>query len=267
MGLKSKNSTGYDETFIALVEMIYGEGLLSQGGEQSIQDMFSGYNLEGMKALDIGCGLGMYDILLAKYHSVEIIGIDPHPLMIERACHNLAKFKEDLKGRVSFIQNQASLDLDLFSENTFDLIFSKESILHIPLNHKKNFFNEIYRVLKPNGHLIIMDWLHRDPNYSESVKKMMEMDQVTFALLTPLEYMNLLEQCGFSHCLLEDTTAEHAALSQQNIARIHQLEDKIKTHFGEKIYLSCLKSWEYQKDAFERRELLTGILRAKKNKN
>lgn len=76
---------GYDEGFIELVEMIYGEGFLSQGGSRSIDEMFDGVNLDEMKALDLGSGLGMYDIHLATNHNMQIIGIDPQAIMARKA--------------------------------------------------------------------------------------------------------------------------------------------------------------------------------------
>lgn len=255
---------GYDDLFISLVELVYGEGLLSQGGESSIDEMFANQNLNGLTALDVGCGLGMYDILIAKKNKIDIIGIDPHPKMIEKANQYLAKYKDQLKGSVRFQKISSSNRLESFQDNSFDLIFSKETILHIPLNEKLSFFKEVYRLLHSPGSLVILDWMHRDVHYSTNTKKMMELDKVRFALTTPEDYEKLLKQAGFCSITYQDTTAAHAVMSDQNIQHIYQIKDQIIKQFGENVFYDSLKSWQYQSEAFQKRELLTGVFRCQK---
>lgn len=252
----------YEDDFIALVEMVYGEGLLSQGGINSIDEMFFGIDLDGLKLLDLGSGLGMYDIYLAKHNRVEIVGLDPQETLVQKANLNLEKFESELKGTVLFLLMKNPHHLNEFLDNSFDLVFSKESILHVPYEVKESYFKEIYRVLKPGGRIVIMDWMHSSPIYTANTKKMMEMDGIVFQLSTPFEYVAVLKQAGFDHIQLTDTTLQHAELSQQNIDTIISIEEKIKSRFGEDIYNYSLESWTYQRDAFRTRELLTGIFRA-----
>jgi len=257
-------SEEYDNDFIALVEMIYGEGLLSQGGLKSIDEMFYGIDLNGLKLLDLGSGLGMYDIYLAKHNRVEIVGLDPQEVLVQRANVNLEKSKNDLKGHVSFLLMRNPNNLNEFSDNYFDIVFSKESILHVPHEVKESYFKEIYRVLKPNGKIIIMDWMHSGPIYTANTRKMMEMDGIVYQLSTPFEYDKILKKAGFNNIELIDTTCQHAKISQQNIDTIISIEDKIKSRFGEDVYNYSLESWTYQRDAFKTRDLLTGIFKASK---
>lgn len=256
----------YDNDFISLVEMVYGEGLLSQGGIHSIDEMLYGIDLEGLKVLDLGCGLGMYDIYLAKYHNTEIIAVDPLEKLIQKANLNLEDHKKTLVGSVSFLVMKNPNNLNEFLDDSFDVVFSKESMLHVPYEAKENCFKEIYRVLKPGGKIIIMDWMHSSPVYTDDTRRMMEMDGLTFQLLTPLEYQNILKSSGFDHIELADTTLKHAEISQQNMDTIIAIEDRIKTQFGEDAYKYSLESWTYQRNAFQTRELLTGILRANKGR-
>lgn len=258
-------SQDYESDFIELIEMIYGEGLLSQGGLDSIDEMFSGMDLNGLKLLDLGSGLGMYDIYLAKHANVEIVGLDPQAELVERANSNLEKSKKELLGTVSFLQMKNPHNLSEFPDHSFDLVFSKEAILHVPYEAKEHYFKEIYRVLKPGGKIVVMDWMHRDSQYTTNTKKMMEMDGIVFQLTTLLEYENYLKEAGFSFIELRDTTAQHAKLSQQNIDTIMLLEEQIKSRFDEPTFNYSLESWTYQRDAFDTRELLTAIFKASKN--
>lgn len=257
-------SQEYEDDFVALIEMVYGEGLLSQGGISSIDEMFEGIDLDGLKLLDLGCGLGKFDIYLATNHSVEILGIDPQEKLIKRALNDLERYQKNLKGRVFFQRMRNPNDLKEFPDNSFDIIFSKEALLHVPLEVKESYFAEVHRVLKPGGKIVLMDWMRSGPTFSENTQKMMEMDGIVFQLLTPLEYQQILEKSGFEKIQHIDTTHKHALLSQENIATIMDLEELIKVRFGEDTYNYSIVSWGYQKDAFQTRDLLTGIFKAVK---
>lgn len=257
-------SQEYDRDFIDLVEMIYGEGFLSQGGTESIDEMFRGINLDKLKILDLGSGLGAPDLYLAQHYNVDITGIDPQNIMIKEANKNLENIKKNLKGTVSFLLMEDPSNLNQFSDCSFDLIISKESILHVPLEIKEAYFNEIYRVLKPQGQIVILDWMHDAPNYSENTKRMMEMDGLVFALQTPNDYQNQLKKVGFKNIQFEDVTLQHAKISEVNIETIMSLEEKLKERFGDEIFNYSLQSWTFQRDAFLSHELIVGLFRALK---
>lgn len=254
----------YDNDFISLLEMVYGEGLLSQWGINSIDQMFEGIDLKGLKLLDLGSGLGMYDIYLAKKHDIELVVVDPQESLVKRANITLEKHKNKLIGNVCFLLMKNPYNLNEFSDDLFDIVFSKESILHVPNEVKDAYFKEIYRVLKPSGKVLIMDWMHNSPIYGDNTRKIMEMDGLSFQLLMPLEYEGLLKRSRFEIIQFTDTTFHHEQLSQQNIDAIISLKEIIKIKFGEDVYNYSIESWGYQRDAFQSRELLTGIFKATK---
>lgn len=257
-------SNGYDEDFIELIEMVYGNGYLSQGGKESVDQMFYGIDLNGKEILDLGSGLGGPSIYLAQNYQVEIVGIDPLPMMVQKARSNLNSIEIDLKGSVSFILMEDPHHLKQFSNHSFDLIFSKESILHVPLEVKLDYFKEVNRVLKPGGELVILDWLHDSPNYSTNTKKMMEMDGIPFYLVTISEYLDILEKAEFANIQFFNFTLDHTEECQKNLKTITSLADTIKARFGEDTYNYSLQSWTYQRDAFKSGELIVGHFRAKK---
>lgn len=163
--------------------MIYGKGFLSQGGEGSINQIFEGVDLDGCALLDIGSGLGLPLIYTAKNYEVRAVGIEAQKWMVERANRNLQNASEELKGTVDFLNAN---NLRQFSDQTFDVVMSKEALLHIPLEIKEQFFKEIYRVLKPGSQIVILDWMHSRPNYTSKTKRMMEIDEVAYNLIARL---------------------------------------------------------------------------------
>lgn len=123
------------------------------------------------KVLDVGTGRGLFAIEVAKrLTSGTVIGIDvwepesikrlnfvhkwaqPTGSSKDRACLN-AKI-ESVEEKINFINMDAS-NLD-FGENTFDRVICGYVISHLG-KHGGKVLNEINRVLKPAGKLLIVD--------------------------------------------------------------------------------------------------------------
>nr|AWI66908.1 Methyltransferase [Caecomyces sp.] len=117
------------------------------------QDSYDPANKEIVKEpfkdfLDIGCGTGnTIEYLLKEYPDAHYTGIDLAEKMIEVAKK---KIQHD---NVEFLVGDAE-NLP-FEDNKYDVIICKESIHHYP--NPEKFFKESFRVLKPNGRLIIVD--------------------------------------------------------------------------------------------------------------
>ena len=58
----------YDESMLALLQIIWGDGFLSPGGSEEIARLLEGSSIAGCSVLDIGCGLGAIDELLVHEH-------------------------------------------------------------------------------------------------------------------------------------------------------------------------------------------------------
>lgn len=96
--------------------------------------------------MDIACGTGYGVSILKSAGYDEIYGVDlDHSAVKFAADHNL-----NLKG-TAFIQANGSILP--FRNHSFDLITCFETFEH--LIDSKRFLNELYRVLKPSGKLII----------------------------------------------------------------------------------------------------------------
>ena len=97
--------------------------------------------------LDCGCGTApMLTLLHKKYPEKNYTGIDLTPKMIEIAK---AKNMQGVKLVVGDCENLP------FAENSFDAVICCQSFHHYP--NVQAFFNSVYRVLRPNGRLILRD--------------------------------------------------------------------------------------------------------------
>jgi ubiquinone/menaquinone biosynthesis C-methylase UbiE len=107
----------------------------------------------GDSVLEIGCGTGTLT-LAAKQKagsSGKVYGIDVIPGMIETSQRKAAAANLD----VTF--QEGSINDIPFSENQFDIVMCSFMIFHMSEGVRRKGFTEIYRVLKPNGRLLIVD--------------------------------------------------------------------------------------------------------------
>jgi len=105
------------------------------------------------KVLDIGTGSGLLAIGLsgAKGNDFDITAIDISPNMLEKAKENATQAGQ--VDRIKFLMaNGATLP---FHDNTFDLVISYASLHH--WLEPVSIFNEIERVTKGSGRIIIRD--------------------------------------------------------------------------------------------------------------
>jgi len=257
---------GYNREIVAIIELIYGQNMLSQGGTAKIEEMFSGIDLNGKKALDIGSGLGGVDFYLAQNYAIDITGIDPENFIVNDAHKRLEQLKQSqsFKGSVMFQHHTRGCSLSQFADNTFDIVFSKEALLHVDFDQKAAYLKEMYRVLKPGGKLVILDWLHTSPDYSVDVHEMMTIDAIAYNLITPQEYTQQLETAGFSNICFADLTEQYKNLTSDDCRKVEETKQAIVELFGDETYRAYLKSWRIQLKAMADREILVCSFRAQK---
>jgi len=190
----------YPDVFVDLLEIQWGVGFLSPGGPEEVLEILRDVDLSGKRVLDIGCGVGGPDIVIAKnLHPEKVVAIDIEPQLIDRAIRNVAKL-----GLSDQIELQLVEPGPLpFADASFDVVFSKDSLIHIV--DKDVFYREILRVLKPGGLFAASDWLAGEsadamPDY----KNWRALSPHSFTMQTASESQSVLEQAGFVDISLRD---------------------------------------------------------------
>lgn len=112
-----------------------------------------GENLAKTCAIDIGCGPGEATVPLTKYFD-QVIGIDHSQVMV-----NEASKRADIS-QLKFIQGSDKDFVTKFESNSVDLITVAQAIHWFQF---PQFFNDAYKVLKPNGTLAF--WGYVDHNF------------------------------------------------------------------------------------------------------
>ncbi len=120
------------------------------------------------KALDLGCGPGMFSILLSRM-GYEVTAMDYSDEMLKKAERNA----EDLGAEVSFCQGD--VQKLPFADDNFDLIVSRN--LTWNLEKPEQAYAEWLRVLKPGGCILNFDGNHYLHYYDQEYEKQRELTQ------------------------------------------------------------------------------------------
>jgi ubiquinone/menaquinone biosynthesis C-methylase UbiE len=110
----------------------------------------------GRSLLDIGCGPGSITYGLSKLLSPgRVIGVDQSPSVISIANDTFGSKAKNEDLNLSF---QVGDIFKLpFEDNTFDIIFAHQVIIHLPADMVKDAFIEMKRVVKLGGLVAIRD--------------------------------------------------------------------------------------------------------------
>lgn len=106
--------------------------------------------------LELGCGPGITTMNLARANPNSVIyGLDYDGEYINYAQRIKKVYKID---NVNFLLKDVR-ELSSFSSDKFDLVFCQ--FLFNQLNNPRQCINEIYRVLKPDGKLIVLEGINK----------------------------------------------------------------------------------------------------------
>lgn len=147
----------------------------------------------GTTILDVGCGIGGSSCILAKDYGFNVTGITISSQQVKRA-QELTPKGVDVKFKVD---NALALS---FPDNSFDVVWSIEAGPHMV--DKAKYAQEMMRVLKPGGLLVVADWNQRDDrqkslNFWEKLVMRQLLDQWSHPAFSSIEeFSELLAETG-----------------------------------------------------------------------
>lgn len=108
----------------------------------------------GGQVLEVGCGTGAVALAARRRMGAagEVHGIDPSPEMITVARRKADQAGLSVEFRVGVVEALP------FPDNTFEVVLSSLMMHHLPVDLKRPALAEIYRVLKPGGRLLVVDF-------------------------------------------------------------------------------------------------------------
>ncbi len=202
----------YTAEEIAEFEAIFGEGFLSSGGQEEVAKIVDNVSLTGKEVLDIGVGIGGPACLLVEKHgAARVTGIDVEDTVLKKAAQTVLRL--GLQDRV--ILKRVEPGPLPFDDDSFDVVFSKDAIIHIP--DKGALFREIYRILRPGGCIAMSDWYGSEEPLTEEMAAWPEPHGSEF-VMTPIQNdADLLVSVGFVNTATLDRNAWFAEFCRERV--------------------------------------------------
>ena len=231
----------YGPKQLNLLKTVWGEGFLSPGGTDEIDEVMKGINATSKFILDIGCGCGGAAIHLIKNHGAKsVLGIDVEPLVVKRAEEIAAK--QGLSNLAQFrCVKPGPLDIP---DESVDLVFSKEVFLHI--SNKDDLMKDIHRVLKPNGLVAVSDWMRIDDNPpSLLMQQYIDAEGLDMYMCSLKHYEQALKKAGFIDIVIKDRNAWYLSKAKQELVAIEgPLNKKVIEAIGLEETVGVIDIWK-----------------------
>ena len=210
----------YPPRMIAMLEAVWGEGFLSPGGAEEVARVVGHHDLTGKTVLDIGCGAGGIDIALVRNHGAGyVVGLDVEDSVLDRARALIGA--AGLVGRIG-VAKVAPGPLPL-PPAAFDVVFSKDSIVHIPDKHA--LMAEVFRVLRPGGWFFASDWLiGTEGTPSPEMAAYIAAEGLDFGMATPARYAAAMTGAGFRNVRTVSRNLWYREQARGELARLQGAE-------------------------------------------
>ncbi|URE23929.1 phosphoethanolamine N-methyltransferase [Musa troglodytarum] len=194
----------------------------------------------GQKILDVGCGIGGGDFYMAENFDVNVVGIDLSINMVSFALERAIGRKCSVEFEV------ADCTKKTYPENTFDVIYSRDTILHI--QDKPTLFRSFFKWLKPGGKLLISDYCKKlgapSEDFAAYIKQrgydLHDVDAYGQASF----YTHMLKNAGFSKVITEDRTNQFLKVLQRELDAVEMDKEGFIRDFSQEDYDEIVDGWK-----------------------
>ncbi|MEM7741281.1 MAG: methyltransferase domain-containing protein [Pseudomonadota bacterium] len=249
----------YDDVTVKMLELIWGEGFMAPGGSQLVHRVFDGVEIAGKRILDIGCGLGGADIILAREFGAEIVAIDLEQPLIDRARKSIEQAGFD---HLVECRHVLPGPLD-FASASFDIVFSIGAFTQTP--DKPQLFAEVYRVLKKTGHVLSYDWTKSPGPLSDDMKTWIKLEELTYEMQTIDDQCHDLYNVGFRDVEGRDDEGWYAEASSKELDLLRgPLHNQLDELFGSQQAEHFIANWIALERVLNERALLPAFFKGQK---
>ncbi|KAM9377274.1 phosphoethanolamine methyltransferase isoform 2-T2 [Pholidichthys leucotaenia] len=196
----------YTRRGILRYEMMFGAGYVSTGGPST-----------------------------TKTFGVEVLGLDLSDNMVDIAT------KRATDENLSSVQFEvADATKRTFPEGSFDVIYSRDTILHI--DDKLALFKRFHSWLKPGGQLLITDYCCGEKPWTSAFEAYIK--QRGYILYTPTEYGKFIQEAGFCSVQADDRTDQFIQVLKTELQRAEAIKDEFIEELSEEDYFTVVNGWK-----------------------
>jgi ubiquinone/menaquinone biosynthesis C-methylase UbiE len=141
--------------------------------------------------LEVGCGTGTLTLAAKRQagSTGKVFGIDLIPGMVEASQRKAAMANEEITFK------EGSIAAIPFVENQFDVVMCSFMIFHMSDETRQKGMQEIFRVLKSNGRLFVLDLYLPEQPFQRSIAKLLFGFMFEHKMQ---ELLPLMKETGFS---------------------------------------------------------------------
>ena len=155
---------GQPESEEYLLAEIYKKRYKIEGKPKVYMELLGKHLPEGTTVVDIGCGNNfLAECIAENKKNVEAIGVDIIPYGQRVPTSVKAEFRQQMPGK--------KIPID---DGTVDVVILSSMIHHIDLNSIKPFLDDVRRILKDDGKILVIE-----DAYSETIKPTYNPDELT----------------------------------------------------------------------------------------
>ncbi|KAH7658391.1 phosphoethanolamine N-methyltransferase protein [Dioscorea alata] len=225
----------YKANGILRYERVFGEGFVSTGGIETTKEFVAKLDLKpGQEVLDVGCGIGGGDFYMAENFDVNVVGIDLSVNMVSFALESAIGRKCSVEFEVADCMKKS------YPDNSFDVIYSRDTILHI--QDKPSLFKKFFEWLKPGGKVLISDYCRSSGTPSQGFAEYIK--QRGYDLHDIKSYGKMLENAGFHEVVAEDRTDQFMQVLQRELDAVEKDKDAFIHDFSEEDYNEIVDGWK-----------------------
>ncbi|MFP4285861.1 MAG: methyltransferase domain-containing protein [Desulfovermiculus sp.] len=253
------NSDQYSLTGIYCYEWMFGPNFLGYGEPQATRNIINQMDWKpGIRVLDVGSGLGGPARVMAEEYGAVVTGVDLTDDTVQ-----IAKERHEKNGMANVSFHQGDIHQVQWGENAFDVIWSRETLLHVP--EKDLLFQKFYTWLAPGGRIMITDYARKEGRASDKFEKYIH--ESGYPLLEMETYGDHIRQAGFEQVTVEDQTEYLIQLLEENIHRIRERKEEFIQRFSEDAYKHFRSRWELKLECCKCGDMKWAWLSARRPEN
>lgn len=171
---------------------------------------------------------------MAEKYDAHVVGIDLSINMVSFAL-------ERAIGRSCSVEFEvADCTTKTYPDNTFDVIYSRDTILHI--HDKPSLFKSFFKWLKPGGKVLISDYCRSPGKPSEEFAAYIK--QRGYDLHAVEAYGQMLKSAGFRDVIAEDRTDQFLGVLDKELAEFEKNKDDFLSDFTQEDYDDIVNGWK-----------------------
>merc|ERR1712045_268401 len=157
---------------------------------------------------------------MARHYGVDVQGVDLSTNMNAISLEYRKQMEPEVKHRCHFYIEDA--DKMEFPENFFDIVYSRDTIMHFKDKEREKLYKNLLKTLKPGGKLMVSDYCRGE---KPSPQVFIDYEaQRGYNLWTVKAYGQMLERTGFKQVAAIDKTNLMVNIMRMELKKFYEIK-------------------------------------------